>query len=67
MHELDPVDELLGSDVTLVDIVDHLLTKGVVLAADVVLGVADVELVTLRLLAVLGASDKVDRQGPRGR
>jgi hypothetical protein len=50
--ELDP-------DTSLLDIVDHVLTKGVVLTGDLVLGVADVDLVYLRLSAVLCAADRI--------
>lgn len=55
---------LEGVDATLLDIVDHVLTKGIVLSGDVVLGVADVELVYLRLSAVLCAFDRVARSTP---
>lgn len=46
-------------DASLLDIVDHVLTKGVVLTGDLVLGVADVDLVYLRISAVLCAADRV--------
>jgi hypothetical protein len=46
-------------DATLLDIVDHVLNKGVVLTGDVVLGVADVDLIYLRLSAVLCAIDRI--------
>lgn len=54
---LPPVLE--GIDASLLDIVDHVLTKGVVLTGDLVLGVAGVDLVYLRLSAVLCAVDRV--------
>ncbi len=50
---------LEGIDASLLDIVDHVLTKGVVITGDLVLGVADVDLVYLRLSAVLCAADRV--------
>jgi hypothetical protein len=50
---LEPIDE------SLLDIVDHVLTKGVVLTGDLMLGVADVDLVYLRLSAVLCAADRI--------
>jgi hypothetical protein len=53
------VAELEAIDPSLLDIVDHVLTKGVVLTGDVVLGVADVDLVYLRLSAILCAADRV--------
>lgn len=54
----EPKDSSL-EDASLLDIVDHVLTKGVVLNGDLVLGVADVDLVYLRLSAVLCAADRV--------
>jgi hypothetical protein len=44
---------------SLLDVVDSLLDKGVVLDGEVVLGLADVDLVYLRLSAVLVAADRV--------
>lgn len=52
-------DALEGIDASLLDIVDHVLTKGVVVTGDLVLGVADVDLVYLRLSAVLCAADRI--------
>jgi hypothetical protein len=46
-------------DTSLVDVVDSLLGKGVVLDGEVVLGLADVDLIYLRLAAILVAADKV--------
>lgn len=51
--------QLAQLDESLLDIVDHVLTKGVVLTGDLVLGVADIDLVYLRLSAVLCAADRV--------
>lgn len=51
--------ELAELDASLLDIVDHVLTKGVVINGDLVLGVADIDLVYLRLSAVLCAADRV--------
>ncbi|AKU95001.1 hypothetical protein AKJ09_01665 [Labilithrix luteola] len=50
---------LEGIDASLLDIVDHVLTKGIVLKGDVVLGVADIELIYLQLSAVLCAFDRI--------
>lgn len=58
-------DVLEGHDASLLDILDNVLTKGVVVTGDVVLGVADVDLVYLRLSAILCAADRV--LGPRSR
>lgn len=46
-------------DASLLDIVDNVLTKGVVLRGEVMLGVAGVDLVYLRLSAVLCAADRI--------
>ena len=54
-----PAPILEGVDASLLDIVDHVLTKGVVLTGDLLLGVADIDLVYLRLSAVLCAADRV--------
>jgi hypothetical protein len=48
-----------GADASLLDLVDHVLTKGVVVSGDVVLSLADVDLVYLRLSALLCAADRV--------
>jgi len=46
-------------EVSLLDVVDNVLTKGVVLDGEILLGVADVDLVYLRLSAILSAADRV--------
>jgi hypothetical protein len=46
-------------DASLVDLVDSLLDKGVVLDGEVVLGLADVDLIYLRLAVILVAADRV--------
>lgn len=56
---LEPID---GSDVSLLETVDHLLNRGVVLSGEVVLGLAGVDLIYLRLSAVLCAADRVLRK-----
>jgi len=59
-----PAEAVLDADeTTLVDLLDRLLNKGVVLDADVVLGVAGVDLVYLRLSGLLCAVDRVLTQG----
>jgi hypothetical protein len=59
---------ILGSkqDLTVLDVVDNLLNKGVVVNGDVVLGVAGVDLVYLRLSALLTAIDRVMTGGRVG-
>jgi hypothetical protein len=47
------------ADASLLDIVDHVLTKGVVVSGDVMLALADVDLVYLRLSALLCAADRL--------
>ena len=47
------------SEATLLDLIDNLLSKGVVLNADLVLALANVDLVYIRLSALLCAADRV--------
>ena len=47
------------ADASLLDLVDNLLDKGVVLDAELVLGLAGVDLVYVRLAALLSAADRV--------
>ena len=71
------VDEATESDLiletthetSLLDMLDKLLNKGVVLNGDVVLGVAGVDLVYLRLSSLLCAVDRImpDRGGRKRR
>jgi hypothetical protein len=52
---------------TMLDLVDHLLNKGVVAVGDVTLGVAGIDLIYLRLSALLCAADRIlphDPQAP---
>jgi gas vesicle structural protein len=55
-------DLLREADASLLDIVDNVLTKGVVIQGDVVLGLAGVDLIYARLAVVLCAADRVIRQ-----
>jgi hypothetical protein len=53
-------DRVLGIDgATVVDILDRLLTKGVIATGDLTLGVAGVDLVYVRLSALVSAVDRV--------
>jgi hypothetical protein len=52
------VDE---DEATLLDLIDNLLGKGVMLNAELVLALADVDLVYVRLSALLCAADRVLR------
>lgn len=53
------VDLMDDADASLLDLVDHLLTQGVVVSGDIVLSLADVDLVYLRLSVLLCAADRV--------
>jgi hypothetical protein len=53
------------ADASLLDLVDNALTKGVVVSGDVVLGLAGVDLVYLRLSAVLCAVETLFRKADR--
>ena len=55
----DVLRTLAAPEASLLDVIDSLLNKGVVLNADVVLALADVDLVYLRLSALLCAADRV--------
>ena len=60
----DGVGEALleTADGSLLDLVDHLLNQGVVLQAEVILGLANIDLVYLRLTALLCATDRLTPQ-----
>ena len=49
------------ADATLLDLADNILTKGVVIDAEIVLGLAGVDLVYVRLSALVSAADKMRR------
>jgi gas vesicle protein GvpA/GvpJ/GvpM family len=63
------VDSILDTaDGSLLDLVDNLLNKGVVVTGEVMLGLAGVDLVYVRLSALLCAADRVfpdTRKDPR--
>ena len=63
-REEQAMEILEDADQSLLDIIDHVLNKGVVVSGEVMLGVAGVDLVYLRLSAVLCAADRVQ---PRAR
>jgi hypothetical protein len=46
-------------ETSLVDVLDNLLNRGVVLNADIILALADVDLVYVRLSALLCAADRI--------
>jgi hypothetical protein len=47
------------ADASVLDLVDHVLNKGVVVTGHLMLGLADVDLIYLRLTALLCAADRV--------
>jgi gas vesicle structural protein len=49
---------------SLLDVVDNVLNRGVVLNGDVVLGVANVDLIYVKLSVLLAAFDKVTKHNP---
>jgi len=53
-------EEIIGTeDASLLDVVDNLLSKGVVLNGDLTLALANVDLVYARLSLLLSAADRV--------
>jgi hypothetical protein len=59
MSQPDALELLEGSDISLLETVDNLLNKGVVLTGEVVIGLAGVDLIYLRLSAILCAADRI--------
>jgi hypothetical protein len=53
------VGRILDDDSSLLDLIDNLLNKGVMLNADLILALADVDLIYIRLSALLCAADRV--------
>ncbi|MBI2220649.1 MAG: gas vesicle protein [Acidobacteria bacterium] len=53
------MQSLQHEDATLLDAVDNLLNRGVVIDAELILALADVDLVHLRLSLLLSAADRV--------
>ena len=50
---------LEAPDASLLDVLDNLLNKGVMVSGDVTLGVAGIDLIYLRLSSILCAADRV--------
>jgi len=58
--------ELLETtDDSLLDLVDNLLNRGVVISGEVMLGLAGVDLVYVRLQAILCSADRVEQRHAR--
>jgi gas vesicle protein GvpA/GvpJ/GvpM family len=55
------------ADASLLDVIDNLLNQGVVLTGEVLLSLASVDLVYLRLSALLCAADRIFPQPRRRR
>lgn len=64
-------DEVLDlPEASLLDVLDHVLAKGVMATGDVTLGVAGIDLIYLRLSTILCAADRLlpsDRPTPKRR
>ena len=52
------------ADSSLLELVDHVLNKGVVLSGEVTLGLAGIDLIYVRLLALICAADRVSGDAP---
>ena len=52
-------DMLERADPSLLELIDHVLNKGVVLSGEVTLGLAGIDLIYVRLLALICAADRV--------
>jgi hypothetical protein len=51
------------ADVSLLDVIDHVLNQGVVLSGELTIGVADIDLIYVRLLALVCSADRVLSSG----
>jgi len=59
MSEPSRAQLIEDDDATLLELVDHVLNKGVVVSGDVMLSIAGVDLVYLRVSALLCAADRI--------
>jgi hypothetical protein len=59
MKEIPKSSLLEDADATLLELVDHVLNQGVVVTGDVMLSIAGVDLVYVRLSALLCAADRL--------
>lgn len=70
---IDEYDELDRLDLTLLDLVDHVLNKGVVLTGEATISVAGIDLIYLGLNVVLASVETIEttlrarEQAPRER
>ena len=65
MSQPEALELIEGSEVSLLETVDHLLNQGVVLTGEVVLGLAGIDLIYLRLSVLLCAADRILPKEPR--
>lgn len=63
-HERGPAVST-GEDIALIDLLDRLLGGGVVLAGDITLAVADIDLVYVGLRALISSVATAEREGVR--
>ena len=63
MKDLPASSPLEDADATLLELVDHVLNQGVVVTGDVMLSIAGVDLVYVRLSALLCAADRLFPSG----
>lgn len=64
-HRVSPSNAARQRDIALIDLLDRLLDGGVVLAGDITLAVADVDLVYVGLRALVSSVAAAERQGVR--
>ena len=57
---MDERDELAQIDLTLLDLVDHVLNKGVVLTGEATISVAGIDLIYLGLNVVLASVETIE-------
>lgn len=55
----DVLEMIEGGDHSLLELVDNLLNRGVVLTGEVILGVAGIDLIYLQLSAIFCAADRI--------
>ena len=53
------VARIMDSDTSLLDVIDNLLSQGVVLNAELILALANVDLIFIRLSALVCAADRI--------
>jgi hypothetical protein len=62
--ESPTIEIIERADASLLELVDHVLNKGVVLSGEVTLGLAGIDLIYVRLLALICAADRVSGGAP---